>query len=132
MGPAGTAALTTFQRSGRLDAANLLVDARVRAVPWRDLVFLRPAERLRELLLPVPWLVVALLAANRSLWILALLASFYFFLAGLRLVHDTFHGNLGLRAWANDAVLLVLSALMLARCTPCASRTCNIIASVWE
>jgi fatty acid desaturase len=94
-------------------AASLLVDARVRAVPWRDLVRLRPAERLRELLLPIPWLLVALLAAQRNAWVLALLGSFYFFLAGLRLVHDTFHGNLGLRTWANDVILLVLSALML-------------------
>ena len=94
-------------------ATSMLVDARVRAVPWRDLVRLRPAERLRELLLPIPWLLVALLAAQRSAWVLALLGSFYFFLAGLRLVHDTFHGNLGLRAWANDVILLVLSALML-------------------
>lgn len=76
-------------------AASMLVDARVRAVPWRDLVRLRPAERLRELLLPIPWLLMALLAAQRSAWVLALLGSFYFFLAGLRLVHDTFHGNLG-------------------------------------
>lgn len=99
--------------SRRPDAPSLLADARVRAVPWRDLVPLRPAERLRELLLPLPWLLVALLAAHRSAWILALLGSFYFFLTGLRLVHDTFHGNLGLRGWANDVVLLVLSALML-------------------
>lgn len=95
------------------EASSLLADARVRAVPWRDLVLLSPAERLRELLLPVPWLLIALLAAHRSAWILALLGSFYFFLAGLRLVHDTFHGNLGLRPRANDVVLLVLSALML-------------------
>src|SRR5882724_4871130 len=95
------------------DAATLLVDARVRAVLWRDLVPLRPAERLQELLLPVPWLLVALLAAHRGAWILALVGSFYFFLTGLRLVHDTFHGNLGLPAWSNDVVLLVLSALML-------------------
>jgi fatty acid desaturase len=95
------------------DAPSLLADVRVRSVPWRDLMPLRPAERLQELLLPLPWLLAALLAAHRSAWILALLGSFCFFLTGLRLVHDTFHGNLGLRGWANDVVLLVLSALML-------------------
>ncbi len=101
-------------RGGRhLDPASLLTDARVRAVPWHDLVPLRPAERLQELFLPVPWLLVALLAAHYGAWILALLGSFYFFLTGLRLVHDTFHGNLGLRARVNDVILLVLSALML-------------------
>jgi fatty acid desaturase len=92
---------------------SLLVDARVRVTPWRDLATLRPGERLRELLLPLPWLLLALVAARVSLWVVALPASFYFFLTGLRLVHDVFHGNLGLRTWANDAVLLVLSVLML-------------------
>jgi fatty acid desaturase len=94
-------------------AGSLLVDTRVRSVPWRDLVTLRPAECLRELLLPLPWLFLALLAAGYSLWVLALAGSFYFFLTGLRLVHDVFHGNLGLRAWGNDLVLLALSVLML-------------------
>ncbi|MGH7416936.1 MAG: fatty acid desaturase family protein, partial [Candidatus Rokuibacteriota bacterium] len=82
-------------------------------MPWRDLVTLRSGERLRELLLPWPWLLLALLAARYALWVLALAASFYFFLTGLRLVHDVFHGDLGLKAWGNDVVLLVLSVLML-------------------
>ena len=95
------------------DAATLLVDRRVRSVPWRDLVPLRPGERLWEFVLPLPWLLAGLLAAHYAIWALALAASFYFFLTGLRLVHDTFHANLGLRAWANDVVLVLLSALML-------------------
>ena len=86
---------------------------RVRSLPWHDLVPLRRWERARELLLPLPWLVLALWAASRSLWVIAPLASFYFYLAGLRLVHDTFHGNLGLPRRANDAVLATLSLLML-------------------
>ncbi len=94
-------------------APSLLVDARVRSVAWRDLVTLRPGERLRELFLPVPWLLLGLFAAQHSLWLLALAGSFYFFLTGLRLVHDTFHGNLGLRTWGNHVVLVVLSVLML-------------------
>jgi fatty acid desaturase len=91
----------------------LLADARVCSVPWRDLVRLSPAERLWELFLPLPWLLLGLLAARHGLWLLALAGSFYFFLTGLRLVHDTFHRNLGLPAWANEAVLLGLSVLML-------------------
>lgn len=101
------------QRRRRPETGTLLVDARVRSVPWRDLVPLRPAERLWELLLPVLWLLLGLFAARHGLWVLALAGSFYFFLTGLRLVHDTFHGNLGLRTWANDVVLVVLSVLML-------------------
>jgi fatty acid desaturase len=61
----------------------------------------------------LPWLALALLAAHHGAWLLALLGSFYFFLAGLRLVHDVFHDNLGLPPWANDMLLLSLSGLML-------------------
>jgi fatty acid desaturase len=101
------------QAHPRREAAALLVDRRVRSVPWRDLVPLGPGERVWQLLLPLPWFLLGLLAAHDALWVLALAGSFYFFLTGLRLVHDTFHGNLGLRAWANDVILVVLSALML-------------------
>jgi fatty acid desaturase len=92
---------------------SLTADPRVRAVPWRDLVTLAPVERLRELLLPLPWLVVELVAAEHRLWPIALAAAFYFFLSGLRLVHDTFHGSLGLGGRSNDGILVLLSALML-------------------
>jgi fatty acid desaturase len=91
----------------------LLLDPRVRSVRWRDLVTLRPAERVRELLLPLSWLLLGLLAARDGLFPLALFGSFYFYLTGLRLVHDAFHCNLGLPRWANDGVQLVLSVLML-------------------
>jgi fatty acid desaturase len=100
-------------RTPRPQVLSLLVDARVRSVRWRDLVTLGTGERLRELLLPVPWLLLGLFAARHGLWVLALAGSFYFFLTGLRLVHDAFHGNLGLRPWGGDVVLLVLSVLML-------------------
>jgi fatty acid desaturase len=91
----------------------LLVDQRVRRVAWRDLVHLRTGERMRQLLLPLPWLAASLVATHYQLWPLALAASFYFFLTGLRVVHDAFHGNLGLPAWGDHLVLMVLSALML-------------------
>jgi hypothetical protein len=101
-------------------------------VPWRDLVTLRPGERMRELLLPLPCLLLALLAAPYALWVLALAGSLYFFLTGLRLVHDVFHGNLGLRAWGNDVVLLVLSILMLGSMHAVRLTICSITASAWE
>lgn len=85
-----------------------------RAEPeWRDLVTLRPSERLGEVLLPLPWLLAECLAVRHDLWPVALAASFYFYLTGLRLVHDSFHGNLGLPRRATDLLLLVMSVLML-------------------
>lgn len=45
-------------------SSGVLRDSRVRAVPWRDLVSLHRAEQLRELLLPLPWLLLAIVAAH--------------------------------------------------------------------
>ena len=83
------------------------------AIEWRDLVPLRPREQVRELLRPLPWIALALLFAHEGWLIVALATSFLFFLAGLRLVHDVFHHNLGLGRFANHVVLFVLSGLML-------------------
>jgi len=82
-------------------------------VPWRDLTHLTPTGRVRELLLPLPWLILALADLGSGWVVFTLVGSFYFYLLGLRLVHDVFHGNLGLPRGGNDAVLLVLSGLML-------------------
>lgn len=87
--------------------------ARIRAVAWRDLTGLRPAERARELLLPLPFLIGARAAYAADVPLLPWLASAYFFLAGLRLVHDAFHDNLSLPRRARRALLACLSALML-------------------
>lgn len=83
------------------------------AVEWRDLTPLEPWERARELVRPIPWLGLALVLAHLGWLPLALAASFLFFLAGLRLVHDAFHHNIGLGRRANHLVLAGLSAVML-------------------
>lgn len=82
-------------------------------VPWKDLVRLRPWEQCIELLLPTPFLALALYGVGIAQPVLAFLGFAYFYLAGLRLVHDGFHGNLGFPRWGNHAVMLVLSGLML-------------------
>ncbi|MEO5821563.1 MAG: fatty acid desaturase [Vicinamibacteraceae bacterium] len=87
--------------------------ARIRAIAWRDLTALRPAEQVRELLLPLPFLIVARAAFALDVPLVPWLASAYFFLAGLRLVHDAFHDNLALSRPAGHAVLVVLSGAML-------------------
>jgi fatty acid desaturase len=87
--------------------------SRIRAIEWRDLTALGPLERVRELLLPMPFLLVARAASELGLWPIAWLATAYFFLAGLRVVHDAFHDNLTLSRRGGHAVLAVLSGLML-------------------
>lgn len=88
-------------------------DPRVRAVEWKDLVALTRWEVVRELLLPLPWLAASLAAAHQGWLVPALGCSFAFFLCGLRVVHNAYHYALGLPRPATEAVMLVLSALML-------------------
>ena len=84
-----------------------------RSVAWRDLQPLSPGEIAKELLLPWPWLAGSWLFASAGLLVPALACSFVFFLCGLRLVHNAFHCALGIPRAATDAVLLLLSIVML-------------------
>jgi fatty acid desaturase len=87
--------------------------ARIRTIAWRDLAALGPIERLKELVLPLPFLVAARAAFAWDVPLVPWLASAYFFLAGLRLVHDAFHDNLALSRRTGHLVLAILSGLML-------------------
>ena len=60
-------------------------------IAWRDLAATTPWDAVRELLLPIPWLVGSLILAESRLYLLALIASFLFFLTGLRVAHGAFH-----------------------------------------
>jgi fatty acid desaturase len=70
-------------------------------------------EKVVELTLSLPWLVLALYAFDARWWPLALCASFVFFLTGLRQAHGAQHYSLGVPRWAQDLLLLALSVLML-------------------
>ena len=84
-----------------------------RGVVWYDLATMTPARTAAELLLPLPWLGLSLALYASPLWPLGGGASFMFFLCALRLNHEAIHGNLGLPRRADNAVMHVLSALML-------------------
>jgi fatty acid desaturase len=88
-------------------------DHRLRQVPWRDLAVMTRWDPVRELLLPLPWLLGALFLADRGLYPLAMVLSFGLFLTGLRVVHSAFHHTLGLPRLATDCVMLVFSVAML-------------------
>jgi fatty acid desaturase len=94
-------------------AGEQLPNAVLRQVAWRDLVALTPAEVARELALPLPWLAASLAAAAGDLYPLALVFSFVFFLAGLRIVHGACHYAIGLSRRATEIVLFMLSLVML-------------------
>lgn len=82
------------------------------ALQWRDLRSLSRTRRMAELLLPLPWLLLALAAAFSG-WIgAALAATALFFTAGLRLTHDLYHRNLGLDRRSTNGLLFLLSVLL--------------------
>jgi len=88
-------------------------DPRLRDVPWTDLLSMRRHEIAHALTLSLPWLLASLAAAQWRLYPLALLASFMFFLTGLRQVHNAYHYALGVPRAATEWVMLALSVMML-------------------
>src|SRR5436305_3930954 len=82
-------------------------------IDWRDLAATTPSDAVRELLLPLPWFAGSLILAEHRLYPLALIASFVFFLTGLRVAHGAFHYTLGLPRRATDLVMFVFSLAML-------------------
>src|SRR5256885_4299440 len=94
-------------------ASRNVIDERLKAVHWRDLVPLTRTEVIAELALSAPWLLLSLFFAYIRWYPLALITSFIFFLAGLRQTHNAFHYALGISSKACDLVMFSLSVLML-------------------
>lgn len=78
------------------------------------MITLTRGQKLRELLLSVPWLVLAVSLFSAKFHMLGFSASFFFFLTGLRQAHGAQHSSLGLPRLAQDCLLAVLSVLLLA------------------
>jgi fatty acid desaturase len=91
----------------------ILHDARVRSVGWRDLVTVSRLEIAKELTLSLPFLGLSLALAHWGWYVPALIVSFMFFLTGLRQVHNAYHYALGIPRAATEWVMFVLSVLML-------------------
>jgi len=85
----------------------------MRRVPWRDLLKLTAGERIHELLLSLPWLLATLALLHAGWYPVALVTVVFFFLTGLRQVHNACHFMLGVPRWACDVFLFVMSVLML-------------------
>lgn len=89
-----------------------MVERTVAGVEWRDLVALSQTEILIELCLPLPWLLLALLAGAHGQTAAVIAATFVMFMTGLRVTHNAFHRTLGLSARAGDVVMFALSVLL--------------------
>jgi fatty acid desaturase len=82
-------------------------------VMWRDLTRMTAAQRVMELALPAPWLAASWWCYARGWLLPGAAASFYLFLAGLRLSHGAQHRHLGIGRAGHNIVLMTLSLLML-------------------
>lgn len=100
-------------------ALEIMRDERVRSVEWKDLLPLTRWEVVNELLLPVPWIALSIYAfhlagAVHPAWgLVALVGTFFFFLTGLRVVHNAHHYAMGIPRLAHEWVMFTLSVLML-------------------
>ncbi|KAJ54048.1 hypothetical protein ACMU_03910 [Actibacterium mucosum KCTC 23349] len=81
-------------------------------IHWKDLTEVTPWQRINEILLPLPWLMLSWWLYAGPAWPLGAAASFMYFLCALRLNHEAIHGNLGLPRWGDNLILYGLSALM--------------------
>ncbi len=81
-------------------------------VKWHDLTPMSRTDTLREIGLPLPWLLTSWALFASPFWYAGPIASFMFFLCALRLNHEAIHNNLGLPRWGDRIVLHALSFLM--------------------
>ena len=85
----------------------------LRRVEWKDLRKLTTRELLIENNLTLPWLAVSMLLAHFGYYALALPFSGFFFLTGLRQVHNGFHHTLGTNRFLTWLSLYLNSVLMV-------------------
>lgn len=85
----------------------------LKKVPWRDLREISKKEIIIENNLTLPWLFLSLLLAYHKHYFLALPFSGFFFLTGLRQVHNGFHNALGTNRFLTWLTLYLNSILMI-------------------
>ena len=82
-------------------------------IQWQDLRALTPVEATYNVLLSFPFLLLSWYLALQSWWLIALIASFFFFTAALRQAHDCYHRTLGMSKGVTEFMLFALSVTML-------------------
>lgn len=85
----------------------------VKKVAWKDLKDLSVREMLIENNLTLPWLFSSWVLAYFGYYFLALPCSAFFFLTGLRQVHNGFHNSLGTNRFLTWFTLFSNSVLMM-------------------
>ena len=83
------------------------------SVEWQDLRQLSLGETVYNIFLSLPFLLLSWWSAWQGWWLLALVATFFFFTAALRQAHDCYHRTLGVGKLATELMLFFLSITML-------------------
>ena len=82
-------------------------------IKWQDLRHISRAETLYNIVLSLPFLLLSWFSVAQGWWLIALGASFFFFMAALRQAHDCYHRTLGVGKVATEMMLFALSVTML-------------------
>ena len=82
-------------------------------VRWADLVRVHRIKVIREVLLPLPFLILCIYFMAADLFVVALISAFFFFLTGLRLSHNAQHYIVGCSRKGCEWILFILSPLMM-------------------
>ena len=82
-------------------------------IEWQDLRQLSLGETVYNIFLSLPFLLLSWWSAWQGWWLLALVATFFFFTAALRQAHDCYHRTLGVSKVATELMLFLLSITML-------------------
>jgi len=85
----------------------------IKKIQWKDLRDLTVREMLIENNLTIPWVLISWLLAYKGYYVLALPFSAFFFLTGLRQVHNGFHNSLGTNKFLTWFSLYSNSILMI-------------------
>lgn len=83
------------------------------SIEWQDLRQLSLGETIYNILLSLPFLLLSWWSAWQGWWLIALVATFFFFTAALRQAHDCYHRTLGVGRLATEIMLFFLSITML-------------------
>lgn len=85
----------------------------INRVKWKDLRDLSTKEMLIENNLTIPWFIISITLAYFEYYFLAIPFSGFFFLTGLRQVHNGFHNSLGTNRFLTWLSLYINSLLMI-------------------
>jgi fatty acid desaturase len=106
-------AVSRFKAPVLINKIEMINTEVLKKVYWKDLKNLTVLELLIENNLTIPWLLISWLFAYKEYYILALPFSAFFFLTGLRQVHNGFHNSLGTGRFLTWLSLYLNSILMV-------------------